>query len=124
MTLRFDAVVAPKFGMLYSLFMLGAHLQTQAGKTVDQALIEASTLAVLKYISMPTGVPGDVTPAGDPMRSLKLNVTECTLIDDQATLLRQYVTLALPQVRPVFIEEAVAIYHWVMGSTNGAGGPA
>ena len=120
MTLRFDAVVAPKFGMLYSLFMLGAHLQTQVGKTVEQALTEASTLAALKHISMPTGVPGDLTPAGDPMRCLSLNVTQCDLADEQAALLRQYVKLALPQVRPVFIEEAVTVYHWV----NGTGEPA
>lgn len=120
MRICFNAVLKPRFGMLYSLFVLGALAQSQAGKTVEQARTEASLLRLLKSVSMSTGKPGDVTPAGDAMRCLSLNVDQCELSDEQAALLRQYLTLALPQVRPIFIEEAVAVYDQVMA--NGTGG--
>lgn len=117
------AVTEERFGLLYSLMLLGALIQGQKERrTLEDTRREMKLMDKIAAISDIDPEKDHRTAIGTPMRRLKTDV-EAVLVVDQPThdLVVKYLEVAIPAVVPEVSYKAVPILDIVNGAEKGEG---
>jgi hypothetical protein len=118
-----QAITEERFGLFYSLMLLGALIQGQKERrTLEDTRCELKLMDLIAAISTVDENKENKTAIGSPMRVLKAGAEPVFKVDQPThSLIVKYMEVAIPAVVPEVSYRAIPVLDVINGAEKGEG---